>query len=329
MKAVRFEQYGDPLSVLSVVDLDDPGAPGPNEVVVRMLAAPIDPADLLLIAGLYGERPSLPHIAGLEGVGRIEAVGEGVTGLSEGTFVVPIPSSTWQERLRLKAQEVMALPEGVDVEQAAMLKVNPPTAELLLTSFVDLQPGAWVAQNAANSAVGRYVVQLAKAHGLRTLNIVRRQSAAEPLEALGADAILVDDGGDAAALTETAARATGGAPVHLGLDAVGGAATNRLAGLLADEAVIANYGVLSGEPCQIGAPHLIFRGLTLRGFWLSAWFKSVEPGQAGDLYHRLATMVAKGELRTEVMARYPVSRVHDAVALAASSGRDGKILLTF
>lgn len=183
MKAVRFDSYGDPAQVLALVELDDPGPPGEGEVVVRMEVAPIDPADLLLISGRYGERPSLPHVPGLEGVGRIEAVGEGVTGLAEGTLVVPVPASTWQERLRLKADEVMALPEGIDVEQVAMLKVNPPTAYLLLTSFVDLQPGEWVVQNAANSAVGRFVVQIAKSRGLHTLNLIRRPKAAEPLEA--------------------------------------------------------------------------------------------------------------------------------------------------
>lgn len=329
MKKVRFERFGEPASVLTVVEAEAPGSPGPGEVIVRMEAAPIDPADLLLIAGLYGERPSLPHTPGLEGVGRIEALGEGVTGLAEGTLVVPIPSSTWQERLRLKAEEVMALPEGVDVEQAAMLKVNPPTAELLLTSFVDLQPGEWVAQNAANSGVGRYLVQLAKARGLRTLNIVRRKEAAGPLQALAADAVLVDEGGDGSALAERAAEATGGAAVRLGLDAVGGAATNRLAALLADNAVIANYGVLSGEPCQIAAPHLIFRGLSLRGFWLSSWSKTAKAEAVGELYRRLAAMVAKGELRTEITARYPLDRVQDAVTHAGSGKREGKVLLTF
>jgi len=328
MKAACFDRYGDPAEVLERVDLDDPGAPGPNELRLRMLAAPIDPADLLLIAGLYGERPELPHIPGLEGVGRVEAVGAGVNGIPEGVLALPLEPSNWQQYRRVRADRVVPLPGGIDVGQAAMLKVNPPTAELMLQDLVDLQPSDWVAQNAANSAVGRCVVQLARRRGLRTLNIVRRPEAAAPLEELGADAVLVDTGGeDATALGDRAAALTDGAPVRLGLDAVGGAATGRLAALLSTDALVTNYGVLSGGDCHVSPADLIFRGLTVRGFWVSRWFANADASDIGALFGRLGTMVAKGELAAPVTARYPLTDLPAAIAHAAQGGRDGKILL--
>lgn len=326
MQAAIFEQFGRAAEVLQVVEQGDP-EPGPGEVVVRMEAAPINPADLMLIAGKYGVRPELPHVPGLEGVGRIEAVGEGVTNVQVGRLVMPLPSSTWQERLRVKAAEVLPLPDGIDIEQAAMLKVNPATAELLLSSVVDLQPGEWVVQNAANSAVGRFLVQLAKRRGLKTLNIVRRGSALPPLEALGADAVLVDDVNDAEDLAERAKQATGGAEIRLAVDAVAGPATLALAATLTRGGTVANYGVLSKQPCQMNPVDLIFRGLQLRGFWLSAWAETADPVEVQQLYHRLATMMAEGDLQTEVAARYPLAEVRDAGRHALQPHRDGKILL--
>ena len=328
MKAARFEVYGDPGEVLQLAECADPGAPGQGQVRVRMLAASVDPADLLLIQGVYGERPALPHVPGLEGVGRIEAVGEGVDGLTEGTLVLPVPGSNWQEIQCLGADEVLPLPSGLDVEQAAMLKVNPPTARLLLGAIAPLEAGDWVVQNAANSAVGRLVVQMARRRGVHTLNLVRRDSAAAALDHLGADAVLVDDGsGDAEALAARAAEATGGGRVPLGLDAVGGDATGRLAGLLSGGGVIANYGVLSGAPCTISPADLIFRGITLRGFWLMDWFQSAEPRAVAELFGELAGEITAGTLHTEVAARYPLADLHDAIGHARRGGRDGKVLL--
>ena len=328
MKAVQFEEYGNPADVLSCVELPEPGAPTGAEIIVRMEAAPINPADLLMIAGEYAEQPNLPHVAGLEGAGRIEAVGAGVSGFSEGALVVPIPGSSWQQRMRLKATDVIPLPEGIDPEQAAMLKVNPATAELLLSDVLKLESGDWVAQNAANSAVGRLLVQLAGERGVHTLNIVRRESAVRSLEDLGADAVLVDEGGDPAVLAQRAAEVTGGASIRLGIDAIGGAATDSLAGILADGGVVANYGLLSGESCNIHPRNLIYRGVTLRGFWLSEWFQRARPGQVPTLYKRLVSILAEGKLHVPVAARYPLAQVKEAVEHAGRGGRDGKVLLT-
>src|SRR6185295_17825217 len=153
--------------------------------------APINMNDLYLIQGVYPVRPSLPSVVGNEGVGRVLAVGAGVNHVKAGDRVlVPLYSFSWRERLVAPAAGLFALPEA-DPRQLAMLGINPPTAALLLNE-VDLRPGDWVAQNAANSGVGRSLIAIAKARGLKTINFVRRAELVPELQAVGGD-LVIDD----------------------------------------------------------------------------------------------------------------------------------------
>src|SRR5258708_38136495 len=106
-----------------------------------------------------------------------------------------------------------------------MLRINPATAQLLLEDHVSVAPGDWVIQNVANSAVGRHLIVLAKGRGLRTVNVVRRDDVADELRELGANVVLTD-GPD---LAERVHAAVGGAAIRLGIDAVSGGATKRIA----------------------------------------------------------------------------------------------------
>jgi NADPH:quinone reductase-like Zn-dependent oxidoreductase len=205
-----------------------------------------------------------------------------------------------------------------------MLTVNPPTASLLLSDFANLQPGDWVIQNGANSGVGSYVVQLARLRGFKTVNVVRRESAVASVQAQGGDVVLVD-GDD---LAERVKAATGGAAVKLGIDAVGGKATMRLAASLGEGAVIVNYGALSGEPCIVSPRELVFRDVALKGFWLARWFRTTPQPQQFALLTELAGLIAAGKLSTPIQAAYDVAQIKEAVAAAAASERQGKILIT-
>ena len=315
------EATGEGIDAIGAVERPDPPEPGPGEVALDMLLATINPADLLTLEGRYGVRPEPPFTPGAEGVGRVRAVGEGVEGLAPGDFVLPFAGSAWVERMTTKAGAVVKLPADVDLEQAAMLKANPATALAMLLDLVDLSPGDWVAQNAANSAVGVNVIKIAKALGLKTFCIVRREAAAARLAALGADRVVVHDGAGPAPEVEDAARA------RLAFDAVGGPATNALAAIMAEGGTIANYGLLSGRPCEIDPHHLVFRDVRLRGFWLAKWFREVSPATVQARYGRLADWLSEGVVGAPVLARHPLSEVKAAVAQAAEDARDGKILL--
>src|SRR5256885_13914076 len=242
MKQILLDRYGQPEDGLRCAEVPDVGTPGPGEVVFEVLAFPINPADISFCRGTYRLKPELPATPGAECVGRVTAVGAGVTHVKPGELVINLQRENWTQRRRVKADDVIAVSAGIDIQQAAMLRINPATALLLLTDVVDLKPGDWVIQNVANSAVGRLVIRLARARGVRTMNVVRRDSLFTELRTLGADASVVD-GPD---LAEAVKAQTRGAPIRLGLDAVSGPATARLSACVGEGGVICNYGSMSG-----------------------------------------------------------------------------------
>lgn len=329
MKRAEYTRRGPvPQDVIAVVERETP-IPSAGEALIEVLAAPINPSDVLTLTGDYGSLPPLPAIGGNEGAGRIAAVGAQVQGLRVGqTVLLPVGSGTWATHIIAQAKTLMPLPDadergGADPVQLAMITVNPPTARLLLTEFIDLKPGDWVLQNAANSAVGGYLVQLAKQRGSKTVNVVRRASAVAAVERQGGDVVLVD-GDD---LSERIKAATDGAAIRLGIDAVGGMATERLAQSLASGGTLVNYGAMGGEPCTISPASLIFRGIALRGFWLAWWFRQATPQVRAALFGELAGLIAERKLSARVQATYGIEDIRDAVAAAASGERDGKIVV--
>jgi NADPH:quinone reductase-like Zn-dependent oxidoreductase len=325
MLKAEYDRRGPvPQDVIRAVPLELP-PPAEGQALVAMLAAPINPSNLLMLTGQYGVLPPLPAIGGSEGVGRIAALGAGVRGLAIGQRVLlPPGGGTWVTHLLADAHKLVPLPDGADPLQLAMLTVNPPTASLLLSQFVPLAAGDWVIQNVANSGVGSYLMQLARRRGLRTVNLVRRESALAATKALGGDIVLVD--GDQ--LAQRVNEATGGAAIRLGIDAVGGAATDRLAQCLAESGTLVNYGMMSGEPCQVSPSSFVFRDVTLRGFWLAKWFRDSSREAQRTLYGELTQWVASGALHARIQATYPVERIQEAVAAANAGERDGKILVT-
>ncbi len=296
-----------------------------GEVLLEVLAAPINPSDVLTITGEYGMLPPLPAVGGNEGIGRVSALGEAVQGLVVGQRVLlPVGSGTWSTHIVARAATLVPLPAVGDAVQLSMLTVNPPTASLLLSEFVSLAPGEWVIQNVANSAVGGYLIQLAKRRGLHTVNVVRRESAVADVQAAGGDVVLVD-GPD---LRKRIAEATGNASIRLAIDAVGGDATDRLAQSVAVGGTVVNYGMMSGKPCVVSPGSFVFRDVTLRGFWLAFWFRNATPEQQKALFTELATLIATGHLSARVHATFPIDQIQQAVALAAAGERSGKIVLT-
>jgi len=193
MRAVHLTAFGNPVECLEFVRIGEPPSPGPGEVLIAVEFSPIDLSDLLVVRGNYPLRPNLPSVIGNEGVGRILAVGPGVENVTVGDRVLtPLYAFSWAERIVVPAEGLFALPTDVDPQQLAMLTINPPTAALLLSEFVNLAAGDWVVQDAANSGVGRAVIAFAKARGFKTINLVRRTELIDELKALGGDLVIVD-----------------------------------------------------------------------------------------------------------------------------------------
>jgi len=324
VKQVLVDRYGTPWEVARCAEVPDVGAPGADEVVFDVLAFPINPADLWFCRGSYRLRPPLPATPGAECVGRVVAAGAAVTHVRPGDLVINLQRENWTQRRRVRGDDAIPLPAGIDLRQAAMVRINPPTAMLMLSDFVDLQRGEWVIQNVANSAVGRLLIVLARQRGLRTVNVVRRPELAAELAALGADIVLVD-GDDLAARV---AAATGGAEIRLGIEAVGGAATARLVECVANDGTVVHYGSMSGEDPWAGRSNFIYRGVRLTGFMLGRFLARRTPEQVRAIYADLGAQVKAGTLSAPVDTVYPIDDIREALRHADRGGRHGKILVS-
>jgi mitochondrial enoyl-[acyl-carrier protein] reductase / trans-2-enoyl-CoA reductase len=324
MLRAQYDERGPvPHEVISAVEFETP-RPEVGQALVEVVAAPINPADVLTLTGEYGVLPPLPAVGGREGVGRVAELGADTQGPAVGQLVLlPLGCGSWSTHVVADAGQLLPLPNDADPLQLAMLTINPPTAALLPSEFVTLGRDEWVLQNAANSAVGLYLVQLARSRGCNTVNVVRRKDAVAAVREAGGEVALVD-GDD---LAERVSEATGGASIRLGIDAVGGTATGRLAACLCEGATLVNYGRLSGEPCAIEPEVFVFRDLTMRGFWLVNWFRHTPELERAELVRELAGLIATGKLYAPIHATYDVGEIKEAVAAAASGGRTGKILI--
>jgi trans-2-enoyl-CoA reductase len=323
--AAVYETHGNPADVLHVESQPWP-TPGPGDVIVKMRAAPINPADLNQIEGKYPVRAELPATPGFEGAGIVVDAGTDVQGLTSGALVIlPHNVGTWRDAVAVKAGELVVVPADIKPVHAAMLKINPMTAWRLLHDYVELARGDWLIQNAANSAAGRAVIQIARQLGYKTVNVVRRSELIDELRAEGGDIVLVDSEN----LRREVEDSIGGPPIRLGLNAVGGESALRLANCLAPGSTLVTYGAMSLQPLKIPNGLLIFKDLRFRGIWINKWYDSATPAQRMEAFQRLFEMAKRGLLQTKVEKAYPLSEAKTAVAHAARGQRSGKIIFEF
>jgi trans-2-enoyl-CoA reductase len=323
--AAVYETYGNPADVLRVETRPWP-TPAADEAVVKMRAAPINPADLNQIEGKYPVRFALPATPGFEGAGIVVELGTEVKCLTNGALVIlPHNVGTWRDAAAVKAEDLVVVPEGIDPAQAAMLKINPLTAWRLLHDYVDLQKGDWLIQNAANSAAGRDVIQIARELGYKTVNVVRRAELIDELRAEGGDVVLVD--GDK--LREEVKSATDSASIRLGLNSVGGDSALRLANCLTPGGTLVSFGAMSLQPLKIPTGLLIFKDLRFRGIWINKWYDNATPAERMETFRSLFDMARRGLLKTKIEKAYPLSELKAAVTHAGEGKRSGKIIFEF
>ncbi len=296
-----------------------------GELLIKMLAAPINPSDINFVQGVYGVKPVLPNSrAGLEGCGVVEDAR--AEGFCKGDQVIILRGvGSWSEYVCVPAANVMKLPVPVDPVQAAMLKVNPLTALRMLEGYVQLKPGDWIVQNAANSGVGRCIIQLAKQMGVKTINFVRRPDVLrEELTALGADIVVGEEDEDV--VKTTLAQLDGQRPV-LASNAVGGDSAMRLMDMLAPGGSMVTFGAMSKKSIKVPNGFLIFKGIKLEGLWVTQWLKNAPAQDIAAAYDKLARMMGAGALKQAVDTVYPLSEVVQAVEKAQEEFRNGKIVL--
>ncbi|MBS0521497.1 MAG: 2-enoyl thioester reductase domain-containing protein [Proteobacteria bacterium] len=325
MRQIEFTAPGIPHEVVACAEVPDPSAPGLNEILVRVRAFPINPADLLTLRGIYPRPNEDTRALGNEAVGEVAATGDGVKDLVVGDRVMLLSLNNWRELRRVKRQEVIKLSSRGDIIRQCGIKVNPATAHLLLTGFVTLKAGDWIIQDAANSGVGRLVIQFARIAGIRTVNVVRRLELANELKTLGGD-VVVPDGGD---LRQRVAAATNGAALALGFDCVGGAAAGRLASCLGNGGTLVVYGAMSGEQIAVDPALIVFGDLCVRGLWLTRYLTAMPAHQVVSLYEFLDKTMIAGDLVSGIDSVFRAEDIKSAVDRASQPGLDGKVVVRF
>jgi mitochondrial enoyl-[acyl-carrier protein] reductase / trans-2-enoyl-CoA reductase len=317
-----FDAFGKPAEVLRHENFE-PKPPQQGEALVRVLAAPINPADLNTIEGTYGFKPGLPFTPGIEGCGVVEQCPGGE--FSPGDPVIFLERAlTWATHSTVPAASLFRIPAGIDPLQAAMLKVNPATAWQLLHGFENLNPGDWIVQNLGNSAVGRCVIQLCRDLGLRSISFVRDAAQAVDLTALGADHVFPDDETGAAAAKDV----LGGTKAALAFNAVGGDSALRLMKLLRESGTHITYGAMGRKPITLPNGLLIFQDIRIRGLWVTRWSNNAPREEIHAVYQNLAERVADGKIVQPVDRSFALENWSDALSRLEAPDRSGKVLFS-
>jgi NADPH:quinone reductase-like Zn-dependent oxidoreductase len=327
MRQLQLVAHGKPSDVIELNTVSEP-ALGQEEILVSMEAAPLNPSDFLLVQGMYGIRPAFPFPMGSEGVGRVAKTGSKVDAALQGKRVLIVPTyeqGTWADQVIVPVRNIVPMSDEADPLQLSMIGINPVTAYLLLNRYVSLMPGDWIGQTAANSAMGQYVIKLARLAGVKTLNVVRREEAAERVRQFGGDRVVLQ--GDN--LHEDIEKALDGKKLSLVLDTVGGTSVGELAKSLKTGGSIVVYAMQSGQFPAISPKDFIYRGLSFHGFWLINWIRNAPRTEIQEIYQKLGDLAADGSLSAAVEHVYPLEQFKEAFEQSLKSNRGGKILFKF
>src|SRR5436309_4917946 len=294
MRRLQLAAHGEPSDVIELNTVSEP-ALGQEDVLVSLEAAPLNPSDFLFVRGNYGVRPAFPSPVGAEGVGRVAKIGSKVDGALRAKRVLILPTyeqGTWADQVVVPVRNIVPVSDEPDPLQLSMIGINPVTAYLLLNGYVSLMPGDWIGQTAANSAMGQYIIALAKLAGVKTLNVVRREEAAERVRQWGGDRVVLQ----ADNLHKDIEEVLDGKKLSLVLDTVGGTPVGEMAKSLKTGGSIVVYALLSGQFPAISPKDLIYRGLSLHGFWLINWIRNAPRTEVQDIYQKLGDLVTDGSL---------------------------------
>jgi len=326
MRQLQLVASGEPSEVIELHTVSEPVL-GQEDALISMEAAPLNPSDFLLIRGIYGVRPAFPFSVGAEGVGRVTRTGSKVEVALQGKRVLILPTyeqGTWADQVVVPVRNLVPMRDDADPLQLSMIGINPATAYLLLNRYVSLMPGDWIGQTTANAAMGQYLIALAKRAGVKTLNVVRREEAAQQVRQWGGDRVVLQ--GDN--LHKDIEEALDGKKLSLVLDSVGGTPVGELAKSLKTGGLIVVYGIQS-EQFPVFSLDFVFRGLSLHGFWLGNWIRSAPRTEIQEMYQKLGDLVADGSLWAAVEQVYPLEQFKEAIKQSLTSNRSGKILFKF
>lgn len=322
MRSAIHSSFGDPSSVLSIEDRPIP-QPGPGQIRIRMSMAAIHNHDLLTVSGDYGYKPDLPAVAGTEGTGIVDALGEGVSHLKVGQRVAASGQGTWAEYYIASAMAAVPLPDSISDEAGAQL-ISMPLSALTLLDFAGVEKGDWIIQNAANGAVGKTLAMFAKPRQINVINLVRRDEAVRELADLGIQNVVSTS---QTGWRETVNALSGGAAIKAGVDGVGGPASGDLLSVLGENSLLISFGLMSGTPMQLSASDMIFKQAVVKGFWLAKIAPKLPAEKMKSHISEIVEAVANGTVTLTVSEVFGLDDIAKAAKAAGEHGRTGKVLL--
>ena len=318
MKAIVFDQPGEPDQVLKLAEVPAPSLRA-HEQLVQITARPVQPADLFFIRGQYRIRPNLPQVAGLEGVG---VVVDGPTGpFANGTRVAFRWPGSWAELVAVPAERLIPVPQDIPDAAACQISLNPLTAWALLDD-TGATAGDWALLTAGASTVSNLVAAIARAGGIRTIGIVRGEAASAAQRSAADHVFSVRD----SRLLSKISGVSGGKVTAL-LDSIGGPIVARLIPALAPGAKIIAYGVQDRKPAAVTNAMLIYANLVWKGFGIDWWLSRLAPGTLNPILSTLWDLIRRDALPLPVHARFPLTELREALAADAQAGRRGKVVL--
>lgn len=325
-KRIKFYEFGSPLDVLTV-EKQIIEAPVNKEVLVRMLARPINPSDLIPIRGSYAHRISLPHIPGYEGVGIVEDVGATVSQSLIGKRVLPLRGEgTWQTYVKTTRDFVVSIPHEVDDFTASQMYINPLTAWVVCTEVLKLRPYDILLVNACGSSIGHIFVQLSKILGFRLIAVTRNHHYTEKLLEMGASYVINTAENH---LHKTVMELTDGKGAQAAVDSIGGTSGNDLAFCVRPNGIFLSIGLLSG--IQVNWGYIVKKAKVRANiFHLRHWNKSVSTNHWQATFNHLITLIKDKQLKfTKMNAQYDLSEVKESIRVIESPNKCiGKVFLT-
>lgn len=325
MRAITHNTFGNPADVLQVTEKDIPN-PGPGQARIRVTLATIHNHDLWTVKGSYGFVPDLPAAAGTEAVGIVDALGEGVEGLQVGQRVASGTSfGIWAEYALVDASGLIPVPEQLSDESAAQL-VAMPFSAISLLDFLDMKPGEWLIQNSANGAVGRMLAQLAESRGINVVGLVRRDAGVQELAAQNISGVVSTEAPDWEKQVE---EITGGASIAVALDSVGGSSAADLVKLLGEGGTLVSFGAMGNPIMEIPSGPVIFKHITVKGFWGSKVSREMPAEKKTQLFGELIARILDGTLTLPVDSTFDAADIVSAVRASSEPGRAGKVLIRF
>ena len=323
---LNITEFGTPQKVIHIAS-KELKQPPENEVLVRMIARPVNPSDLIPIRGAYAHRIALPHIPGYEGVGIVEEVGSSVSQSFVGQRVLPLRGEgTWQEFVQTPAKYAVPVPDSIDDYTAAQMYINPLTAWIICTEELALQPNDVLLVNACGSSIGRLFAQLSAILGFKLIAITRNNKHSKELLELGASRVIntsVD------ALSDVVMKSTDGMGADAAIDSIGGAAGNALAACVRARGTFLTLGLLSGIQVNWAKIHQETK-VNAKLFHLRHWNQRVSTNVWQKTCKELLGMVTDDKLKLQKPAcSFDLTEIQKAIQAVESLGSNrGKVFLT-